>query len=364
MGGRGNRRSFTDIVESQLSRVEPLIPEDSDIEQYLEEHVPQEAYQEIAVEQGHDFGARNPADISFSGNEARQARDIVEEEINNSISTYFDAVSGEEAQQYFEDWTLKTLEEFDSGGLSKGNAAVFVENFLEAAVSVATDILAERGEPVDEPEDTIHHGKGVGRCGAMYDWQNDAIHVGRHPDNLSFEPRILPILAHELRHKRQFEDRITEAVETYNDLVSASSLPMKQIDAETEEQYYSYGLMMIDDADTVRTLFRHADQEYQAATTSETRQHVTEYLSAAIQEEAEKRWYAPGTVEHADNPEAYPTTDDIYTTQDEIDAQVLYLQQDGIVNDEERLTAFFAEVVSSYEDAAMIEDGIRDELSA
>jgi hypothetical protein len=124
--------------------------------------------------------------------------DRVEEELYGGVAQYFAGQTDEDILDMYEPVTLTDLEAAENRGV----LPTYISDFLAIAVDAACadfDIPEEYSEQLD-----VSYSPWV--PGARFDWKDDTVHIGRPPEDTTFDD-VIGVIYHELTHVQQYQQK-------------------------------------------------------------------------------------------------------------------------------------------------------------
>jgi len=276
-------------------------------------------------------GALAEADLSYN------SPGLLEDEVRERVQDRFCAVT-EEYGELFEHVDSEAVWDADTSPLYK-------EDVLTGVMEAGTRYLKEEGVDVGEADGVeLWFGPRPG----TYDWGRDIVRVGEQEPPIEYEPEMLGLMVHELYHRKQFQDKVADGVEEYNDLTSNTDV-LEQVEPGTPE-YRDTGILMQEHGDRIGTLIERAAEQDEA----------DRYLAAAVAEEREKHApdetdpFAPTDVDGGDST--------LFGWEDEIVPHIMYLRAEDRIDDPAAVDEYISDVVQKNTGGEKIAAAMRERL--
>lgn len=263
---------------------------------------------------------------------------LLEDEVRERVQDRFCAVT-EEYEELFEDVDPYTVWDEDASSVHK-------EDVLAGVMEAGVEYLQ------DEEDVDIGPAEGVelwfGPRPGTYDWGRDIVRVGEQRPSIEYEPEMLGLMVHELYHRKQFQDKVADGVEEYNDLASDTAA-LGQVEEGTPE-YRDTGVLMQERGDQVRELIEEAAGQDGA----------DRYLAAAVDEEREQHApdetdpFAPTDVDGGDST--------LFGWEDEVVPHIMYLRAEGLEDDPTAVEEYIGDVVEKNTGGEKIAAKMRERL--
>lgn len=262
--------------------------------------------------------------------------DTIESELYASAAQFFDTQSPDAIRAMYEDVQLEDLQQAEENGV----APTYITDFLGVAFDAAlTDIDVA---PVLEQElDVIYN---PGDPGGRFDWKQQTVSVGWPASGTEFQ-NLLGVMYHELTHAEQFQDKIETGVAEYSALLTTAPFDTPEPVKPDEPEYLQYGVLMAENAGAVRTIFDLAAAEYTNAP-ADVREDVPAYVQQAVEHELNA--VCPDTTDTDSVLADASLTDQLFTLQDEAEAQAAHMQYDTTITSEQERQQFLQDTEDSY----------------